>query len=212
MSPLRLCLVRHGETAWNAEHRLQGWTDVPLNATGQRQAQALARALAPQAFDAIVSSPLQRALRTAEAVAAGRALPPIELEPRLKERHHGALQGHTRDEIAHSHPELHAALVQRRPDYLPPGGEALADFAQRVHAALEALRQRHAGRTVLAVAHGGVLDVAYRLAACLPLHAPRERALPNAAINWLVAGPEGWRVEAFGLDAHLGEALDDQGG
>jgi probable phosphoglycerate mutase len=206
---MRLCLVRHGETAWNVEHRLQGWTDIPLNAHGERQAQAVARALAGVHFDAIVSSPLQRAWATAQAVAAGR---PVAQEPRLRERHHGDLQGMTRTDIAAAYPSMAEALQAHRPDFLPPGGESIEGFAARVHAALSDLSQRHAGRTVLAVAHGGVLDVAYRLATGQDLLSPRRQALPNAALNWLLADYQGWRVEAFGLTSHLDAALDDQGG
>jgi len=207
--PLRLCLVRHGETDWNTEQRMQGWTDIPLNAHGLRQAQALAQALQGVHFDAIVSSPLQRALATAQAVAGDR---PIALEPRLRERHHGELQGLTRAEMAQQHPALHAALVARRPDFLPPGGEDIDAFAARVQAALADLHRAQAGRTVLAVAHGGVLDVAYRLATGQDWRSPRQQPLPNAAINWLVADAQGWRVEAFGQAAHLEAALDDAGG
>ncbi len=208
-APLRLCLVRHGETDWNTEQRMQGWTDTPLNAHGLRQAQALAQALKGVRFDAIVSSPLQRALATAQAVAGDR---PIVLEPRLRERHHGDLQGLTRADMARLHPALHAALVAHRPDYLPPGGEDIETFAGRVQAALDDLHRAHAGRTVLAVAHGGVLDAAYRLATGQDWRSPRRRTLPNAAINWLVADAQGWRVEAFGQSAHLDAALDDSGG
>jgi len=204
---MRICLIRHGETAWNAEGRLQGWTDIPLNATGRAQAQAVARALAGTAFDAIVSSPLERALHTAQAIAAGR---PIVQEPRLRERHFGELQGLTRGEIAASFPAVQAELNARRPSYQPPGGESLQDFAARVQAVFKQLRQQHhGGQQLLVVAHGGVLDVAYRLASDQDLHSPRLHALPNAAINWIHATPTGWRVEAWGLDGHLLGALDE---
>lgn len=208
---MRLCLVRHGETAWNAEQRMQGWTDIPLNAQGERQARALAAALRGQAFDAIVASPLQRALHTAQAVAAGRTTNAVEQDARLRERHHGDLQGLTRGEIAAVAPAIHEALQARRPGYQPPGGESVEAFAARVHAAMQALRHRFHSGTVLAVAHGGVLDIAYRLATDADLHSPRQHALPNAAINWLRATPAGWAVEAWGQDDHLSHALDDSG-
>lgn len=210
--PVRLCLVRHGETAWNAEHRLQGWTDIALNAKGERQAQALAHELRGLAFDAIVSSPLQRAWRTAQPVAAARPQVPFLADERLRERHHGDWQGLTRDEIARRDPAQHALLQARCPGYQPPKGESVETFSARVAEALAALATAHAGRTVLAVAHGGVLDMVYRLATGQDLHSARRHPLPNAAINWLVADERGWRVEAWGLDAHLDTALDDQGG
>lgn len=203
---LRLCLVRHGETAWNAEGRLQGWTDVPLNAAGRQQAAQLAAALQGQHFEAIVSSPLQRALQTAQAVAAGR---PVDIEPDARERHFGALQGLTRDEVAQRFPSVHAALQARQPDYTPPEGESLAVFAARVRALLGALRARPAGPLLL-VAHGGVLDLAYRLASGQSLASPRRQSLPNAALNWLRATPEGWAVDSWGDTRHLqAEARDE---
>ena len=202
-----LCLVRHGETAWNVEGRLQGHLDIPLNAQGEDQARRLARELAGEAFDLIVSSPLQRALATAQAVAQGRS---IRLDPRLRERQFGALQGLTRAEIAARHPEIGARLAARRPDFLPPGGgESVPEFAARVAAALDDLRD--AGR-VLVVAHGGVLDVVWRIASGQPFDSPRTHALPNAALNWFSTRPEGgWRCDAFGLDTHLQAARDDTG-
>jgi len=212
MKPLRLCLVRHGETPWNAEHRLQGWTDIPLNAKGERQAQALAAELRAVTFDAIVSSPLLRAWQTAQAVVAVQPGTPCRPEPRLRERHHGNWQGLTRNEIAQRDPAQHALLQARSPAYQPPAGERIDAFANRVHEALTALRHLHPGGTVLAVAQGGVLDMAYRLATGQDLATPRRHALPNAAINWLLADARGWYVEAWGLDSHLDTALDDQGG
>jgi probable phosphoglycerate mutase len=204
---MRLCLIRHGETAWNAEQRLQGWTDIPLNPTGQAQAAAVARELAGIGFDAVYSSPLQRALHTAQAIAGSR---PIVLEPRLRERHFGELQGLTRGEIAAGFPAIQAELNARSPGYQPPGGESLQDFAARVLAVFKQLRQRHhGGQQLLLVAHGGVLDIAYRMASDQDLHSPRLHALPNAAINWLCSTPSGWRVEAWGLDGHLTGSRDE---
>jgi probable phosphoglycerate mutase len=204
---MRLCLIRHGETAWNAEQRLQGWTDIPLNPTGQAQAAAVARELTGIDFDAVYSSPLQRALHTAQAIAGGR---PIVLEPRLRERHFGELQGLRRGEIAANFPAIQAELNARSPGYQPPGGESLQDFAARVLAVFKQLRQQHRqGQQILVVAHGGVLDIAYRMASDQDLHSPRLHALPNAAINWLQSTPTGWRVEAWGLDGHLTGALDE---
>lgn len=204
---MKLCLIRHGETAWNAEGRLQGWTDIPLNPTGRAQAAAVGRALAGTRFDAVISSPLQRALHTAQAIAGAQA---ITQEPALRERHFGQLQGLTRAEIAAHHPAVQAALNARDPTYAPPGGESLQAFAARVQAALDQLLRQHRGaRQLLVVAHGGVLDIAVRLATGQGLDSPRQHALPNAAINWLRHTDRGWAVEAWGLDAHLGGALDE---
>ncbi|MFN4115710.1 MAG: histidine phosphatase family protein [Inhella sp.] len=204
---MKICLIRHGETAWNAEGRLQGWTDIALNATGRAQARAVGLALAGTRFDAVISSPLERALHTAQAIAGRQA---IRQEPGLRERHFGELQGLTRGEIAASFPAIQAELNARSPSYQPPGGESLQDFAARVLAVFRQLRQQHRqGQQLLVVAHGGVLDIAYRMASDQDLHSPRLHALPNAAINWLQSTPTGWRVEAWGLDGHLTGALDE---
>lgn len=203
---MRLCLVRHGETDWNVENRLQGWTDVPLNAAGLAQAQAVAHELAGVRFDAIVASPLARARATAECIARGR---PVVLDARWRERHLGQLQGLTRAEVAVHHPAVHAALAARRPDYAPPEGESASAFAARVQAALDDCRRL--GKQVLVVAHGGVLDMVYRQATGQDLHSPRQHALPNAALNWLRADTPGWRVEAWGQTEHLTDTLDERG-
>ncbi|WP_374435489.1 histidine phosphatase family protein [Inhella sp.] len=207
--PLRLCLVRHGETDWNRAQRLQGWTDVPLNAEGRVQALAAAQELAGERFDAIYSSPLQRARATAEALAQphGHAL---QLDERLRERHLGELQGLLKPEIEQRHPELARLMQQRRPSYAPPGGETLAQFRARVEAWLADLVQAHGGQTVLAVSHGGVLDLVHRLASDGDFDAPRRVTLGNAALNWFVWRQQRWWVEAMGLTEHLDQSLDER--
>jgi probable phosphoglycerate mutase len=114
--------------------------------------------------------------------------------------------------MAQQYPDLAAALSQHQPGYQPPGGESIETFAERVHAALAHLHQQYAGKTLLVLAHGGVLDIAFRLAGGQDLYSPRCHVLPNAAVNWLVAGPQGWQVEAIGLTHHLADdAQDDVG-
>ena len=103
----RLCLVRHGETAWNAERRIQGQLDVPLSSTGHAQARATANWLAQEDFAAIYSSDLSRALHTAEAVAHLLRLP-IGQQVALRERHYGVLQTLTYAEFEQRHPQAHA--------------------------------------------------------------------------------------------------------
>lgn len=207
--PLRLCLVRHGETDWNRAQRLQGWTDVPLNAQGHAQAQATAQELAGEHFDAIYASPLQRARSTAETLARPHGLP-VRLDERLRERHLGALQGQHRAELAARWPAVQALLAQRRPNYVPPGGEALPEFLARVRAWLDELPARHAGQTLLVVSHGGVLDLLIRLASGQDFESPRAHALPNAALNWFVWRQPRWWIEAAGLDGHLQQSLDER--
>ncbi|MCB1958374.1 MAG: histidine phosphatase family protein, partial [Rhodocyclaceae bacterium] len=160
---VRICLVRHGETAWNAERRLQGHSDIPLNAVGEDQARATARQLTEQRFDAIYTSDLRRARQTAQACAAALGLREIA-EPALRERHFGFFQGLTYDEARLRHPGAYHLFETRDTAYAFEGGESLATFYQRVVAAITALADRHPGGQLLVVAHGGVLDCINRMA------------------------------------------------
>ncbi|MDQ7990313.1 MAG: histidine phosphatase family protein [Candidatus Dactylopiibacterium sp.] len=205
----KICLVRHGETAWNAERRLQGHEDIPLNALGERQAQAAALALRHTRFDAIYSSDLVRAMRTAQTIAAPHALP-VHSDARLRERHFGALQGLTRDEADARLPGEYARFRCLEPDACPPGGgEALARFAQRVHGALDALATRHAGQQILLVSHGGCLDVIYRLVTGKPLETARDFPLGNATLNWIEQRHAIWRLVEWDARQHLDRSADE---
>lgn len=205
----RICLVRHGETSWNAERRLQGHIDIPLNQRGHAQAQSTAHSLAAFHFSAMYSSDLQRAHVTAQAIAAQRPQP-LLTEQRLRERHYGHFQGLTYDEAARRYPEAYARFKARELDQPIPGqGESLAAFAARVTEALADIAQRHTGQHVLVVTHGGVLDIAHRLAAAKPLHTPRDFTIPNAALNWIEHDAGRWRLIHWGDERHLAQALDE---
>ena len=204
----RVCLIRHGETDWNAEGRLQGTQDIPLNAAGLRQARAAARALCGQRFDAIYSSDLARARVTAEIIAAELGLP-VQLNTALRERHFGPLQALTHAEAAVQHSELHQRIRARETALRPAGGESLEDLLSRVQTVLETLATQHAGQTLLIVSHGGVLDIAYRVATGRPLGSPRDFTLNNASINWLAHSAQGWQMLGWAQTAHLQASQDE---
>lgn len=210
-TPTRLCLVRHGETDWNAQRRLQGSTDIPLNRQGLRQARATAERLADERFDHLYSSDLGRAMETARASAERLGLDILPL-PDLRERNYGQFQGLTHDEAQQRYPALQPRLRAREPHATPPGGESLAVFSQRVERAFESLVATHTGATLLIVSHGGVLDIAYRLATGMPLEAPRDFVIGNACINWIVHDGTDWQLESWGDDTHLSGALDELAG
>ncbi len=204
---MRLCLVRHGETDWNAAGRIQGQLDVPLNARGQQQAQAVAAALATQPFNAVFSSDLSRAQQTAAAVAQRQQLP-VQTLNGWRERHHGRMQGQTYCELASSWPEGHQRLRARDPDFEVDGGESLRQLAARCRhnlTELTALGQP----CVLVVTHGGVLDVLHRLVCGEPLHTPRRVAIRNCAIHWLEHLGGTWTVLSWGDETHLQNARDE---
>ncbi len=206
----RVLAVRHGETAWNVDTRLQGQIDISLNATGQQQARRLAEALAGEAIDAIVASDLVRARDTAQAVADVVGLP-LALDPGLRERHFGIFQGHTYAEVEHRWPEQSARWRRRDPAFGAEGGETLQGFYDRCVAAATRLAAAHAGRTLLLVTHGGVLDCLYRAASRIALDAPRTWELANTGINRLLYSPQGFTLVGWGDTQHLNDdpALDE---
>lgn len=204
----RICLIRHGETEWNVQKRIQGHTDIPLNETGRAQALAMAFNAAHQRFQAIYSSDLERAFETAKALAA-REDHEVRPLPQLRERHYGLFQGLTAEEGARLHPQAHALYLARDLDYDFGSGESLRDFAARVADGIDWLVRHHAGQTIAAVSHSGVLDVVYRRATGRPLHTPRDFAIPNCALNWFSFDGQGWHLEAWGDRHHLHEVLTE---
>jgi len=145
-----LVLVRHGQTDWNVERRIQGTSDIPLNDTGRRQAREAAKLLRREHWDAIVSSPLSRARETAEILSAELGLGEVELVDALQERNYGAAEG------------LTGAEAEERYQGRVPGRESPQEVLDRVHPALVALAEEHPGKAVLVVSHGGVIGTLVR--------------------------------------------------
>ena len=203
---MTLVLVRHGETAWNAEGRIQGHLDIPLNDIGIAQANAVGRRLRSEHFDAIYSSDLIRAYQTASPVVTNPEIDIIR-DRRLRERHLGVLQGMTGDEAATSQPEAWKAFKSREADLKLAGGESLGEFSRRVVECVEDILDRCAGSRVLIVTHGGVLDAAYRHAIGMPLWASRDFPIYNASVNILSHGRHGWRIDSWGDVSHLPQEL-----
>ncbi len=200
--------MRHGETAWNAEHRVQGQLDAPLSEVGRAQALAVARALAGERFAAVYSSDLSRARDTAQPAARALGLE-VRLDARLRERHYGVFERLTYAECEARYPEDYARFLARDPEFDFRTGESLRLFYQRAVGCVEEIAARYPGESILVVTHGGVLDKLYRRVTGLPLSAPRDFRIPNAALNRLAAGPSGWRIVAWADESHLEGALDD---
>src|SRR5574344_2128834 len=190
MQAARIIAIRHGETDWNVLGRIQGHTDIGLNPQGQAQAQQVAQALAGETLDAVYSSDLLRA------------------EPGLRERCFGSFEGGSFAQVTEQHPEAAMLWRKRDPDFAPPaGGESLRQMQARIQAAVQRVAQAHLGGHLVLVAHGGVLDMLYRLATRQDLQAPRTWSLPNAAINRLLWTPDsGLALVGWGDVQHLGGA------
>jgi len=203
----RLVVIRHGETDWNVGSRIQGHTDIALNARGRWQAQRTAEALAGEAFEAVYTSDLARAADTAAALAA-RTGAPLRLHLGLRERSLGVFEGLDIEAILRRWPEPARAWRQRDPDFGPEGGETLIAFYTRSVAVLHGLAARHPGGQIAVVTHGGVLDSLYRAAAGVELRAPRTWRVSNAAINRLLAVGGVLSLVGWADDAHL--ALAEQ--
>jgi broad specificity phosphatase PhoE len=176
--PTTILLARHGETDWNRDHRWQGHTDAPLNETGLRQAEELAGRLAGEDLAAIYASDLERALRTAEIVAAGVGAP-VRSDPRLRERSFGGWEGLTSAEVRERFP----AEFER---WHSGDGHGLADaepyeaVVERVREAILEIAERHPDGTVLVVAHGGPIRVVHALARGLDFRGEHS-AIPRFA-------------------------------
>jgi probable phosphoglycerate mutase len=210
MQATRLIAVRHGETAWNVDTRIQGHLDIPLNDTGLWQARQLARALADEPVTAIYTSDLARARATAQAVADATGAP-LALEPGLRERSFGHFQGRTFAEIEAELPEQARLWRQRDPDYAPEGGESLTALRDRITQTTHRIAARHPGGLVVLAAHGGVLDVLYRAATRQGIQAPRTWQLANAAINRLLWTEDGGLTLVGWADTqHLDNASRDE--
>lgn len=201
-------MVRHGETAWNAEGRVQGQLDIPLNDFGRAQARATADALASQDFSAIYCSDLSRVRQTADPTAKRLALP-VEYDASLRERHYGMFETLTYVEVRQRFPEQYARFRDKDPDFDFEGGESLRYFAERSLSAVRGLVERHPGEQILVFTHGGVLEMVYRHAKGVGLSSERNFEIPNAGINWFEVTSQGWKVHAWADVAHLEAALDD---
>jgi broad specificity phosphatase PhoE len=186
----RLYLVRHGETLWNREGRIQGGQDVPLGPRGLAQAEALAAWLAGRPVSQVVSSDLVRARATAQVIGDRLGLP-VRLDPDLREMAYGAWEGRTQRELAMEAGTGFAAFV-RDSRRAPPGGESFLQVARRARRAAQRLLEE--GDEVVAVAHGGSIRAILCWALGLPLSQRGRLLLDNGSVSVLEERPTGLRV------------------
>ncbi len=161
----KIVIVRHGQTKWNLEKRFRGSQDIPLDETGILQAEALARRLAPENIAAIYSSHLQRALKTAEIIAAPHGLVPITTDG-LSNINYGDLEGRLISEIAADFPEFYRAMLETPHLVRFPGGNTLDELADRAVSGLHEMIAKHPGQTFVAVSH----QVVTKILICAILH------------------------------------------
>ena len=206
----RFVVLRHGETVWNLEARIQGHEDSALTPAGVAQARALAERMREETFDHLVASDLGRAMSTALPIAAATG---HEVRPdrRLRERHYGECQGLTYGELDHQYPDLFSSVREVDPDFPIPGGETRREFHDRIRGAFDSLAREHEGKRVVVVSHGGVLAMLYRVVHAIPIAVPHPIPIRNCSYNALAWDRGVWTIEAWGDTVHLpaGEAFDE---
>ena len=180
--PTTTILLRHGDTRLSPEHRFSGLCDLPLSASGTRQARAAAcRLAAGSPIDVVVSSPLRRALQTA-AIAAGALGLSALVEEDLRETDFGAWEGLTLAEIQQRWPAA-AAAWRHDPGQAPPGGESFCETARRVNRACDRLLREHGGKSVLVVSHITPMKILLCRALQVPIDTVYRLYLGSACIN-----------------------------
>jgi probable phosphoglycerate mutase len=202
VSVTRVILLRHGETTWNIEGRYQGQLDSPLTPVGIAQAQALARRFAGAKFTALYSSDLGRALETATCIAKTSGHE-VRADARLRERHLGIFQNLLKADLKQKFSEQYRLFKSGGPDYVIPQGESGRQAAERSNACLEELARRHAGETIVVVAHGGTISALLRHTLGIPLGTPRRFGRRNASWNVFLWDDGKWFLETWGDVSHL---------
>ncbi len=183
-SPARLLLVRHGQSTWNREHRIQGQLDPPLSDEGRRQAAQLGRRLAGRPFSGFYTSDLKRAHETAHVVGEAVGIEPKPMAE-LREIYLGEWEGLHTDELAVRYPEIWSGWTEE-PDWdLVPGGEGSAAFEARVDGALDSIFKRHQEGDVLVVTHGGVIQIALHHVVGRPARGIFTFRIQNASVTVL---------------------------
>ncbi|QNQ18945.1 2,3-diphosphoglycerate-dependent phosphoglycerate mutase GpmB [Kosakonia sp. SMBL-WEM22] len=211
---LQVYLVRHGETHWNAERRIQGQSDSPLTDKGETQARQVAERAKALGITHIITSDLGRTRRTAEIIADICGCD-VTLEPRLRELNMGVLERRPLDSLTEEEEGWRRQLVNGTADGRIPEGESMQELSERMHAALATCLELPQGSRPLLVSHGMALGCLVSTILGLPAYAERRLRLRNCSISridyqqspWLASG---WVVETAGDVSHLdAPALDE---
>lgn len=211
---LQVYLVRHGETQWNAERRIQGQSDSALTEKGERQAWQVAERVKSLGITHVIASDLGRTRRTAEIIAQACGCD-VLLDPRLRELNMGVLERRHLDTLSEEEESWRRQLVNGTAEGRIPEGESMLEMSERMHSALNACRELPAGSRPLLVSHGMALGCLVSTILGLPAWAERRLRLRNCSISrvdhqqspWLAPG---WVVETAGDISHLDvPALDE---
>lgn len=198
----RWLLIRHGETEWNAEGRLQGHADVSLSKKGREQARMLGRRLAGAPIDVAYSSDLSRASETARIILENRDVP-LHLTEDLRERYYGVFEGLTVEERRDRYPEMFAASMVKDLDFAPTGGESPRLTTARMGKVVAGLRERHPEERLLIVGHGGSLRSVVLSLMALPLEATWSFVMANCSLSVIDTYPDNAVLRLYNDTSHL---------
>ncbi len=200
-----IILARHGETDYNLEGRCQGAVDIPLNATGIKQAEALAESLKHVKIDVFIASPLQRAYVTTQKVAAWHGNPGIIVEPRLREINLGEWASQKSSDLKLSEPKKFPRWQAQPWKVRPPKGESMKEEQRRCHAALEDIVAKHAGKTIFIGAHSMVNGVILCDVMDIDIKHFAQISQDNTCINVLQYKNGQWKVLLMNSILHTGK-------
>ena len=177
---MKLILVRHGETDWNLNDRIQGILDIPLNSKGLDQARKAGLRLSNEKIDAIYCSPMERAKQTAAEIAKFHDVP-IEYNDLISEKNFGEMEG--MDRVEYKKIRDNSGIPYHL--FTPPQGENYVDVRERLEKFYSSIKEKHAGHTVLVVSHGGVIRTLITLLMKRSIESVKELKQSNAAISVL---------------------------
>ena len=198
----QIFIVRHGETVWNREGRIQGHTNVALSQKGVEQATRLAHRLKSVRFDAAYVSDLSRASETASVILQDRDVP-LFPTPRLREYHKGAFEGLTDGELRDRFPGEYPSYIAKDLDYAPEGGESTREVSARMSGVITEIKEKHLAHTVLLVGHGGSLRAAMMALLGMPLDANWRFVFGNCTLSIVDTYHDNAVLRLFNDGSHL---------
>ncbi|MEC9296321.1 MAG: histidine phosphatase family protein [SAR324 cluster bacterium] len=201
MKETEIILIRHGETEWNSQKRMQGHSNSDLSEVGMGQIQALGELMKNVSFDHIYSSDSLRTRQTAEAITqySGHTL---QFDQRIREKNLGVFEGLTSTEAKERHPEIYRLFKTAGANYVIDEGESTQQLLERALEFIEEIRRRHPQERVVMVTHGGVVRVLMKHALGLSIDAPTRFIIKNTGIFGLIWN-ENWLVTQMGGVSHL---------
>ena len=197
-----LLIVRHGETAWNAEGRIQGHTDIGLSENGAQQARSLGQRLADRQIDVAYSSDLKRTSETAR-LALGHRNVVLNETPRLREYHKGIFEGMTLTEIQTQFPDEYPKYLEKDLSYAPEGGETTRDASTRMASIFQEIKAKHLDETVLVVSHGGALRAAMVSLLGMPLEGNWSFVFGNCGLTMVDTFADNAVLRLFNDTSHI---------